>query len=115
MAQKRVSSLRYTDLQVFFFAQSKHTNGTKLLLCKNYPFKGLVDLNSLLIINNVHVMLTSIVRRNFQLPTLLRFNRLWYWIRIILDLFGLSEEGGVPTTKAALKISGRRKLAARGS
>ncbi|MEL6535139.1 MAG: DNA-directed RNA polymerase subunit beta, partial [Bacteroidota bacterium] len=91
-----------------FFAQSKHTNGTKLYSARIIPFKGswiefATDVNN--------VMYAYIDRKKkFPVTTLLR--AIGYGTdKDILDLFGLSEE--VPATKAALgKIVGR-KLAAR--
>ncbi|MBC6367125.1 DNA-directed RNA polymerase subunit beta [Algoriphagus sp. AK58] len=91
-----------------FFAQSKHTNGTKLYSARIIPFKGswiefATDINN--------VMYAYIDRKKkFPVTTLLR--AIGYGSdKDILDLFGLSEE--VPATKAALKKAAGRKLAAR--
>ena len=91
-----------------FFAQSKHTNGTKLYSARIIPFKGswiefATDINN--------VMYAYIDRKKkFPVTTLLR--AIGYGSdKQILDLFGLSEE--VPSTKAALKKVSGRKLAAR--
>jgi DNA-directed RNA polymerase subunit beta len=91
-----------------FFAQSKHTNGTKLYSARIIPFKGswiefATDINN--------VMYAYIDRKKkFPVTTLLR--SIGYGTdKDILDLFGLSEE--VLTTKAALKKVAGRKLAAR--
>ncbi|MCC9137637.1 DNA-directed RNA polymerase subunit beta [Pontibacter silvestris] len=91
-----------------FFAQSKHTNGTKLYSARIIPFKGswvefATDVNN--------VMYAYIDRKKkFPVTTLLR--AIGYGTdKDILDLFGLSEE--IPATKAALKDVAGRRLAAR--
>ncbi len=91
-----------------FFAQSKHTNGTKLYSARIIPFKGswiefATDINN--------VMYAYIDRKKkFPVTTLLR--AIGYGSdKDILDLFGLSEE--VAATKIALKKAAGRKLAAR--
>ncbi len=91
-----------------FFAQSKHTNGTKLYSARIIPFKGswiefATDINN--------VMYAYIDRKKkFPVTTLLR--AIGYGSdKDILDLFGLSEE--VPATKNSLKKAAGRKLAAR--
>ncbi|MGL1887744.1 MAG: DNA-directed RNA polymerase subunit beta [Reichenbachiella sp.] len=91
-----------------FFAQSKHTNGTKLYSARIIPFKGswiefATDVNN--------VMYAYIDRKKkFPVTTLLR--AIGYGSdKDILDLFGLSEE--VNATKKDLKKVVGRKLAAR--
>lgn len=91
-----------------FFAQSKHTNGTKLYSARIIPFKGswiefATDVNN--------VMYAYIDRKKkFPVTTLLR--AIGYGTdKDILDLFGLSEE--VPADKKTLKKAVGRKLAAR--
>ncbi|HEY8400729.1 MAG TPA: DNA-directed RNA polymerase subunit beta [Cytophagaceae bacterium] len=91
-----------------FFAQSKHTNGTKLYSARIIPFKGswiefATDVNN--------VMYAYIDRKKkFPVTTLLR--AIGYGSdKDILDLFGLSEE--IEATKASLKKVIGRKLAAR--
>jgi DNA-directed RNA polymerase subunit beta len=91
-----------------FFAQSKHTNGTKLYSARIIPFKGswiefATDVNN--------VMYAYIDRKKkFPVTTLLR--AIGYGTdKDILDLFGLSEE--LDATKAKLKKANGRKLAAR--
>ena len=91
-----------------FFAQSKHTNGTKLYSARIIPFKGswiefATDVNN--------VMYAYIDRKKkFPVTTLLR--AIGYGSdKDILDLFGLSEE--IAATKASLKKVIGRKLAAR--
>jgi DNA-directed RNA polymerase subunit beta len=91
-----------------FFAQSKHTNGTKLYSARIIPFKGswiefATDVNN--------VMYAYIDRKKkFPVTTLLR--AIGYGSdKDILDLFGLSEE--IEATKNNLKKVIGRKLAAR--
>jgi DNA-directed RNA polymerase subunit beta len=91
-----------------FFAQSKHTNGTKLYSARIIPFKGswiefATDVNN--------VMYAYIDRKKkFPVTTLLR--AIGYGTdKDILDLFGLSEE--IAATKPNLKKITGRKLAAR--
>ncbi len=91
-----------------FFAQSKHTNGTKLYSARIIPFKGswiefATDVNN--------VMYAYIDRKKkFPVTTLLR--AIGYGTdKDILDLFELSEE--VAANKTALKKVVGRKLAAR--
>ncbi len=91
-----------------FFAQSKHTNGTKLYSARIIPFKGswiefATDVNN--------VMYAYIDRKKkFPVTTLLR--AIGYGTdKDILDLFNLSEE--VPATEAALANTVGRRLAAR--
>ncbi len=91
-----------------FFAQSKHTNGTKLYSARIIPFKGswiefATDVNN--------VMYAYIDRKKkFPVTTLLR--AIGYGSdKDILDLFDLSEE--VNATKTDLKKVIGRRLAAR--
>jgi DNA-directed RNA polymerase subunit beta len=91
-----------------FFAQSKHTNGTKLYSARIIPFKGswiefATDVNN--------VMYAYIDRKKkFPVTTLLR--AIGYGSdKDILDIFELSEE--VPATPGALQNIVGRKLAAR--
>lgn len=91
-----------------FFAQSKHTNGTKLYSARIIPFKGswiefATDVNN--------VMYAYIDRKKkFPVTTLLR--SIGYGSdKDILDLFGLSEE--IPANAKELKKIVGRKLAAR--
>ncbi|MDN4166343.1 DNA-directed RNA polymerase subunit beta [Cytophagales bacterium LB-30] len=91
-----------------FFAQSKHTNGTKLYSARIIPFKGswiefATDVNN--------VMYAYIDRKKkFPVTTLLR--AIGYGSdKDILDLFGLSED--VNANKSNLKKAVGRKLAAR--
>jgi DNA-directed RNA polymerase subunit beta len=91
-----------------FFAQSKHTNGTKLYSARIIPFKGswiefATDVNN--------VMYAYIDRKKkFPVTTLLRAIGFGS-DKQILDLFGLSEE--VPASRTSLKDIIGRKLAAR--
>src|SRR6056300_186419 len=91
-----------------FFGQSFHANGTKLYSARVIPFKGswiefATDVNN--------VMYAYIDRKKkFPVTTLLR--SIGYETdKDILDIFGLAEE--IKVTKAALKRSLGRKLAAR--
>ncbi len=91
-----------------FFAQSKHTNGTKLYSARIIPFKGswiefATDVNN--------VMYAYIDRKKkFPVTTLLR--AIGYGTdKDILDLFGLSEE--IEANAKNLKAVVGRKLAAR--
>jgi DNA-directed RNA polymerase subunit beta len=91
-----------------FFAQSMHTNGTRLYQARIIPFKGswiefATDVNN--------VMYAYIDRKKkFPVTTLLR--AIGYGSdKEILDLFGLSEE--VSADKSSLKKVVGRKLAAR--
>jgi len=91
-----------------FFAQSKHTNGTKLYSARIIPFRGswiefATDVNN--------VMYAYIDRKKkFPVTTLLRAIGYGY-DKDILDLFGLSEE--VEADKKKLTEVIGRKLAAR--
>jgi DNA-directed RNA polymerase subunit beta len=91
-----------------FFAQSKHTNGTKLYSARIIPFKGswiefATDVNN--------VMYAYIDRKKkFPVTTLLRAIGFGS-DKDILDLFGLSEE--IEATTANVKKVIGRKLAAR--
>jgi DNA-directed RNA polymerase subunit beta len=91
-----------------FFAQSYHTNGTKLYSARIIPFKGswiefATDVNN--------VMYAYIDRKKkFPVTTLLR--AIGYETdKDILDIFGLAEE--VKVTKTGLKKCIGRRLAAR--
>ncbi|MGF1533818.1 MAG: DNA-directed RNA polymerase subunit beta [Bernardetiaceae bacterium] len=91
-----------------FFAQSKHTNGTKLYSARIIPFKGswiefATDVNN--------IMYAYIDRKKkFPVTTLLR--AIGYGTdREILGLFGLSEE--IKATQETLQAAVGRRLAAR--
>ncbi len=91
-----------------FFGQSRHANGTKLYSARVIPFKGswiefATDINS--------VMYAYIDRKKkFPVTTLLRAIG-YQFDKDILEIFGLADE--VKVSKAALKTSIGRKLAAR--
>lgn len=91
-----------------FFAQSYHTNGTKLYSARIIPFKGswiefATDVNN--------VMYAYIDRKKkFPVTTLLRAIG-FESDKDILDIFGLAEE--IKVSKAGLKRVLGRKLAAR--
>ncbi len=91
-----------------FFGQSRHANGTKLYSARVIPFKGswiefATDINN--------VMYAYIDRKKkFPVTTLLR--AIGYQTdKDILEIFGLADE--IKVSKAALKKSVGRKLAAR--
>ena len=93
-----------------FFAQSKHTNGTKLYSARIIPFKGswiefATDVNN--------VMYAYIDRKKkFPVTTLLR--AIGYGTdKDILDLFGLSEE--IDASSAKLKEDRRKETCSQGS
>ena len=91
-----------------FFGQSRHANGTKLYSARVIPFKGswiefATDINS--------VMYAYIDRKKkFPVTTLLRAIG-YQFDKDILEIFGLADE--IKVSKAALKSSIGRKLAAR--
>jgi len=91
-----------------FFAQSKHTNGTKLYSARIIPFKGswiefTTDVNN--------VMYAYIDRKKkFPVTTLLRVIG-FGTDKQILELFGISEE--IEVSSSGLQASIGRKLAAR--
>ncbi|TAE16715.1 MAG: DNA-directed RNA polymerase subunit beta, partial [Bacteroidetes bacterium] len=91
-----------------FFAQSKHTNGTKLYSARIIPFKGswiefTTDVNN--------VMYAYIDRKKkFPVTTLLRVIG-FGTDKQILELFGISQE--IEVSSSGLQASIGRKLAAR--
>lgn len=91
-----------------FFGQSFHPNGTKIFSARVIPFKGAwmefaTDIN-----NVMYAYLDR--KKKFPVTTLLR--AIGYDTdKDILDLFGLADE--IKTSKASLKKSIGRKLAAR--
>lgn len=91
-----------------FFAQSKHTNGTKLYSARIIPFKG----SWIEFATDVNNVMYSYIDRKKKFPVTTLLRAIGYGSdKDILDLFGLSEE--VNATKAALKKVVGRKLAAR--
>ena len=91
-----------------FFAQSKHTNGTKLYSARIIPFKG----SWIEFATDVNNVMYSYIDRKKKFPVTTLLRAIGYGTdKDILDLFGLSEE--VNANKAALKKVVGRKLAAR--
>src|SRR5690606_1095951 len=91
-----------------FFAQSKHTNGTKLYSARIIPFKG----SWIEFATDVNNVMYSYIDRKKKFPVTTLLRAIGYGTdKDILDLFGLSEE--VNANKTALKKVVGRKLAAR--
>ena len=91
-----------------FFAQSKHTNGTKLYSARIIPFKG----SWIEFATDVNNVMYSYIDRKKKFPVTTLLRAIGFGSdKNILDLFGLSEEVDA-TTKALKKVIGR-KLAAR--
>lgn len=91
-----------------FFAQSKHTNGTKLYSARIIPFKG----SWIEFATDVNNVMYSYIDRKKKFPVTTLLRAMGYGTdKDILDLFGLSEE--VNATEANLKKVIGRKLAAR--
>lgn len=91
-----------------FFAQSKHTNGTKLYSARIIPFKG----SWIEFATDVNNVMYSYIDRKKKFPVTTLLRAIGYGTdKDILDLFGLSEE--IQATKATLKKVVGRKLAAR--
>ena len=91
-----------------FFAQSRHTNGTKLYSARIIPFKGswmefATDINS---------VMYAYIDRKKKFPVTMLLRAIGYSTdKEILDLFELSEE--IQVTSRKLKKAVGRKLAAR--
>ena len=91
-----------------FFGQSRHANGTKLYSARVIPFKGswiefATDINS---------VMYAYIDRKKKLPVTTLLRAIGYeFDKDILDIFDLADE--VKVSKAALKRSIGRKLAAR--
>ncbi len=91
-----------------FFAQSKHTNGTKLYSARIIPFKG----SWIEFATDVNNVMYAYIDRKKKLPVTTLLRAIGYGSdKEILELFGLSEEIEA-TAKNLKKIIGR-KLAAR--
>ena len=91
-----------------FFAQSMHTNGTKLYSARIIPFKG----SWIEFATDVNAVMYAYIDRKKKFPVTTLLRAIGYGSdKDILDLFGLSEE--VPATKSNLKKVVGRKLAAR--
>ncbi|MDA0193605.1 MAG: DNA-directed RNA polymerase subunit beta [Bacteroidetes bacterium] len=91
-----------------FFAQSKHTNGTKLYSARIIPFKG----SWIEFATDVNNVMYSYIDRKKKFPVTTLLRAIGYGTdKDMLDLFGLSEEVNA-TNKDLKKVIGR-KLAAR--
>jgi DNA-directed RNA polymerase subunit beta len=91
-----------------FFAQSKHTNGTKLYSARIIPFKG----SWIEFATDVNNVMYSYIDRKKKFPVTTLLRAIGYGTdKDILDLFGLSEE--IQANKPLLKKVVGRKLAAR--
>ena len=91
-----------------FFAQSKHTNGTKLYSARIIPFKG----SWIEFATDVNNVMYSYIDRKKKFPVTTLLRAIGYGAdKDILDLFGLSEE--VKADQKTLKKYIGRKLAAR--
>ena len=91
-----------------FFAQSKHTNGTKLYSARIIPFKG----SWIEFATDVNNVMYSYIDRKKKFPVTTLLRAIGYGAdKDILDLFGLSEE--VKADEKTLKKYVGRKLAAR--
>ncbi|TAH26554.1 MAG: DNA-directed RNA polymerase subunit beta [Cytophagales bacterium] len=91
-----------------FFAQSKHTNGTKLYSARIIPFKG----SWIEFATDVNNVMYSYIDRKKKFPVTTLLRAIGYGTdKDILDLFGLSEE--ITASKPNLKKVIGRKLAAR--
>ncbi|MBB6463711.1 DNA-directed RNA polymerase subunit beta [Flammeovirga kamogawensis] len=91
-----------------FFAQSKHTNGTKLYSARVIPFKG----SWIEFATDVNNVMYAYIDRKKKFPVTMLLRSIGYGSdKDILDLFGLSEE--IKVDKKNLKNLSNRTLAAR--
>ena len=91
-----------------FFAQSKHTNGTKLYSARIIPFKG----SWIEFATDVNNVMYSYIDRKKKFPVTTLLRAIGYGSdKDILDIFELSEE--IEANKANIKKVVGRKLAAR--
>jgi DNA-directed RNA polymerase subunit beta len=91
-----------------FFAQSKHTNGTKLYSARIIPFKG----SWIEFATDVNNVMYSYIDRKKKFPVTTLLRAIGYGSdKDILDIFELSEE--IEANKTSLKKIVGRKLAAR--
>ncbi|NLR92828.1 DNA-directed RNA polymerase subunit beta [Flammeovirga agarivorans] len=91
-----------------FFAQSKHTNGTKLYSARVIPFKG----SWIEFATDVNNVMYAYIDRKKKFPVTMLLRSIGYGSdKDILDLFELSEE--IPVTKENLASLENRTLAAR--
>jgi len=91
-----------------FFAQSKHTNGTKLYSARIIPFKG----SWIEFATDVNNVMYAYIDRKKKFPVTVLLRAIGFGNdKDILDLFGLAEE--INVDKKALKEIVGRRLAAR--
>jgi DNA-directed RNA polymerase subunit beta len=91
-----------------FFAQSKHTNGTKLYSARIIPFKG----SWIEFATDVSNVMYAYIDRKKKFPVTTLLRAIGFGSdKDILDLFGLSEE--ITNTKETLEKTVGRRLAAR--
>ena len=91
-----------------FFAQSKHTNGTKLYSARIIPFKG----SWIEFATDVNNVMYAYIDRKKKFPVTVLLRAIGYGNdKDILDLFGVAEELNVD--KKTLKSTVGRRLAAR--
>ena len=91
-----------------FFAQSKHTNGTKLYSARIIPFKG----SWIEFATDVNNVMYAYIDRKKKFPVTVLLRAIGYGNdKDILDLFGLAEE--IKVDKKAVKGIVGRRLAAR--
>lgn len=91
-----------------FFAQSKHTNGTKLYSARVIPFKG----SWIEFATDVNNVMYAYIDRKKKFPVTMLLRSIGYGSdKDILDLFGLSEE--ISVSKENLASLENRTLAAR--
>jgi DNA-directed RNA polymerase subunit beta len=91
-----------------FFAQSKHTNGTKLYSARIIPFKG----SWIEFATDVNNVMYAYIDRKKKFPVTVLLRAIGYGNdKDILDLFGLAEE--IKVDKKAIKGIVGRRLAAR--
>ena len=91
-----------------FFAQSKHTNGTKLYSARIIPFKG----SWIEFATDVNNVMYAYIDRKKKFPVTVLLRAIGYGNdKDILDLFGLAEE--MKVDKKNLKTTVGRRLAAR--
>ena len=91
-----------------FFGQSRHANGTKLYSARVIPFKG----SWIEFATDINNVMYAYIDRKKKLPVTTLFRAIGYQSdKDILEIFDLADE--VKATKAVLKKSIGRKLAAR--
>ena len=91
-----------------FFGQSRHANGTKLYSARVIPFKG----SWIEFATDINGVMYAYIDRKKKLPVTTLLRAIGFESdKQILEIFGLADE--IKVTKAALKESVGRKLAAR--